>query len=126
MKLLNSANIGLKGLSLHAFLKMALYLAIFPFVTAGAVIVAKKWRKTSREERLLAKFLRKVKRAYRIQISPETGLYELAAMLGNPVVSRFVTLYGSAVYRDRKLEPEEMRELDVLIRSVKGPKYSDH
>ena len=122
LTLLNNANIGLKGLSLQAFLRMALYLAILPFIIASAVIVAKKWGTSSREERVLAKFLRKVKRVYQIEVSPETGLHELAAILDNPVVSRFVTLYGSAVYHDRKLEPEEMRELDMLIRSVKESK----
>lgn len=125
LKFLNSANSGMKGLSLHAVLKMAVYLAIFPFVVVCAVIVAKKGGKSSRKARILAKFLRKVKRVYRIQISPETGLHELAVTLDNPMVFRFVTLYGSAVYHDRKIEPEEMRELALLIRSLKGPKPID-
>ena len=122
LKLINSANIGVKGLSLHAFLKMALYLAVFPFVAVIAVTAARKWGKSSREERILTRFLRKVRRAYRIHVSPETGLHELAATLDNPLVFRFVALYGSAVYHDRKLEPEEMRELAMLIRNLKGPK----
>jgi hypothetical protein len=34
-------------------------------------------------------------------------------------VERFVKIYGGAVYRDRRLSPEEADELRIIIRRMK-------
>jgi hypothetical protein len=82
----------------------------------------KRRKNSSREERILAMFLRKVAKEYRIRITPETGLHELSATLNNPVATRFAAIYGSAIYHDRKLLPEDIRELKILISRIIGPK----
>ncbi len=126
LRFINSANIGLRGLSLRAILKLAVYLAIFPCLAVIAIAMMKRREKSSREERILARFLRKVAKEYRIWISPETGLHELSATLNNPVATRFVAIYGRAVYHDRRLAPEEIRELTILISKMIGTKSRGH
>ncbi|HLO25464.1 MAG TPA: DUF3488 and transglutaminase-like domain-containing protein [Geobacteraceae bacterium] len=124
MRLINNAGVGLRTLSIRAFLKNALSLALLACAVAIVVFMVKRRRRSSPEKRILAKFLTKVAREYRMQISPETGLHELSATLDNPAVSRFVAIYGNAVYHDRSLAPDEMLELEVLLRELPGPKIS--
>jgi protein-glutamine gamma-glutamyltransferase len=118
LSLISSANAGLKRVSLRATLKVLLTLFVMLVVAAVAAIMVGKWRRYSPEEKILAKFFRQVRKVYRKEISSDTGLHELAAALHNPAASRFVMLYGSAVYHDRQLLPEELHELEHLVRKL--------
>jgi hypothetical protein len=46
------------------------------------------------------------------------GLYELTVTLDDPLVTRFVSLYGSIIYKDKKMRPEERAELERLVRQL--------
>jgi len=87
-------------------------------VLVMSLLLLKKVGRRSREERILGKFLRAVGKKYRVQLQPGMGLYDLAGTLDDPAVKRFVALYGGAIYRDRKLEPGELRELRKVISGI--------
>ncbi|WP_432822395.1 transglutaminaseTgpA domain-containing protein [Trichloromonas sp.] len=78
----------------------------------------------SRQERILAAYLRQVKKCHGLAALPEgVGLYELARRLNDPLCREFAELYGGAIYRDRRLTDEELRRLRELVRELgrKGP-----
>jgi len=70
------------------------------------------------EERLLRSFYRRVERDCGIKPEPgRQGLFEIAAASnGNGKVREFVEIYAGAVYRDRRLTPEERARLKRLLR----------
>jgi hypothetical protein len=119
LRLVDSAGTGLKRLPMKTFLTCALA-ALLLGVAAMVTIRAVKPGKRSRENRVLALFFRKVKREYRFEPAPDMGLFELSALLKDDRVSRFVALYGDAVYHDRKLGSDELRELKRIIGSITG------
>jgi hypothetical protein len=93
-------------------------LAGVPLIMLIIVILA-AWRaKISREERIMRKFLRLMKRNYAFDFLPSTSLHELAEMAKNPLVDRFVDIYGGSIYRDRKLTIAEYRTLRDLLQSL--------
>lgn len=73
---------------------------------------------TSREERLLNRFYRQVERDCNITVERgRVGLFELAALTGNPAAREFADIYGGAVYRDRRLTDDEYARLkNILVR----------
>jgi protein-glutamine gamma-glutamyltransferase len=87
-------------------------------IPAVLIFAVARSRRVSREERILRRFLRKLEGKYSFERLPATGLHELAAHSGDPHVSEFVELYGRAVYRDRRLTPEEYRVLKDLLRVI--------
>lgn len=79
------------------------------------------WRRgTSREERLLRKFLRRTAKRHGLAAIPDSvGLHELAEGLDDPQAREFAELYGGAIYRDRKLEEGEYRRLREIVREMR-------
>jgi hypothetical protein len=73
----------------------------------------------SREERLLRALYRHVERDCGITPEPgRQGLFEIASAVGdNAKVREFVDIYAGAVYRDRRLTPEERTRLKRLLRA---------
>lgn len=126
LRLISSANIGLKKFSPRIGMILVLCLAAFASLVATAVFVSKKWGKHSREERVLMRFLRTVKKRYRIQLTPGMGLLELSASIDDAAARRFVALYTGKIYRDRRLEPEEIRELNRLIGCIADLKMTNN
>lgn len=118
LRVLSGAHGGLKRLAVPAQLKrLAPALLLLVFAVAGAVILLRRGRVT-REERILRAFLRQVRREYGREAGPATGLHELAASLHDPRADRFAEIYGGALYRDRRLTPEQIRELKGLVRGL--------
>jgi transglutaminase-like putative cysteine protease len=79
-------------------------------------IFRKKYRYIAREEKIIRKLLKKVRKKYPgAYIAPSTGLRELSEITGGSAVRRFTDIYCRAVYRDRKLNDSEYSELRRLI-----------
>jgi hypothetical protein len=72
----------------------------------------------SREERILRKLLGMLKKKYRLEITPATGLHEIEKMSRDPGIQKFVSVYCRAIYSDRKLTREEYRLLAGLLRHM--------
>ncbi len=95
-----------------------LFLAGTALLVLVLTAMAVKLGRLSREEKILRKFLRKVKRKYHIEILPSTGLHEMAASGNDPRVDEFVAIYSRAVYGDRRLNDAEYRRLCHLLRKM--------
>ena len=119
LRLVNSVGTGLKSLPVRKGLMVIPAVVLFG-AAAFIVIRARTAGMRSREERIVALFYRKVKREFRLEPAPDMGLFELSAVLKNDGVSRFVALYGDAVYHDRRLGSDELRELKRIIGSIAG------
>lgn len=120
MRLISGANIGLKRLSVPARLKqLVLPAVLLVLLIAVAPGFIRRGRRAP-EERILRAFLGKVRREYGVEIGPETGLHGLAATLHDPSVDRFVGIYAAAVYSDRRLAPDELRQLRVLLKGIRN------
>lgn len=94
-----------------AWLAVPLFLAVLVFAVTRLMGV-------TREEKILRKFLRALKRKYSLAITPSTGLHELAECSGDPNVKKFAELYCRVVYCDRKLTAEERRLLEDMLRAL--------
>jgi protein-glutamine gamma-glutamyltransferase len=97
--------------------KFLQWLAV-PIVMALLIFTVARAMGASREEKILRRFLRIMKRKYSIGIYPATGLHELAALSGEPSAKRFAAVYCAAVYSDRKLTTGEYRLLEELLRNM--------
>jgi len=86
---------------------------------AAAAVFLLRFRRLSRQERLLREFLRKVCKSHHVgEIPPSVGLEELARQLDDPACLEFVRIYNRAVYRDRKLKDREAVRLRELIGEI--------
>jgi transglutaminase-like putative cysteine protease len=117
-QLVNRVNFQVKQISLpvhpgKVLIRAGGFLLLLIFLSAATRI-----RRLSREERVLRKFLRMVKRRSSFAILPSTGLHELAALAGDPLIDEFVAVYGRAVYHDRKLSGEEYRYLRKILQAL--------
>ncbi len=111
-------NLRMKQISIPAHPGKTLVPAGAALIILSLVIATLKWRRTSREEKILRRFLRILKRKYGMEVLPSTGLQELATGSGSPRVAEFVTIYCGAVYRDRKLSDAEYRLLRGILRDM--------
>ena len=99
-----------------ARLPKALALVAIPLLVLwGARMVL---RRPSVEARLLTAFIQRLRQRYGVEVTPDAGLSELTAGIEVPEVARFVGIYGGAIYRDRRLAPEEVEELRTIIRKM--------
>ena len=82
-------------------------------------------RPGSEEERIFRRFLRIVRRRYPTAGLERCGLFGLARTVDDPLLREFVAIYGEAVYRDRRLQPEQLARLGYLLaelaKGAKGP-----
>lgn len=77
----------------------------------------RRLKRSSREERIVRKFLRLVGKRYaNLSITPSTGLIELAEQTGDVRVRRFADIRYGALYRDRKLTEPELAVLEEIVR----------
>jgi protein-glutamine gamma-glutamyltransferase len=89
-------------------------------LTLVCALAARRWRQ-SREERILGRYLRAVRKKYRLgRFPPAIGLRELADRTRDPHCREFADLYGGAVYSDRKLTDGEYARLGELVRNLRG------
>lgn len=84
-------------------------------LTSAALAALYLRRPGSKEERVLKRFLRAVARRYPEAILPQGGLFELAEKVDDPHIREFIDVYGAALYRDRRLEPDQLARLKELI-----------
>jgi len=119
IRIFRSADSAFRNISIP-FGKRGLFLVLFAAgLTAVFCYLIRQWRKSSREQRILRKFLRRVARKHlHGPVSPATGLNELAERIDDPNVRRFAEIYCGAVYRDRKLSDEEITVLKGLVRGI--------
>ncbi len=117
-QLVNNINFRMKRISFPVHAGKVLLLGGVPLIFLILVIVAARRKRVSREERILRKFLRLVEKKYSLTILPSTGLQELATLSNDPLIDRFVSIYGGAVYCDRELTSEEYRLLRELLKSI--------
>lgn len=74
----------------------------------------------SREERLLRRFKRILKNKFvSMDKIDSLGLFEIAAACRDKRVNQFVERYAAAVYQDKKLGREEVRQLNRLLDELK-------
>lgn len=114
----NEVNSRLKRISLTFQHGKILLLTGLTLIMLILVILAARRAKVSREEKIMRKFLRQMKRKYTFDILPSTSLHELAGMAKDPLIDKFVGIYGRTIYGDRKLTIEEYRTLQDLLRSL--------
>jgi len=75
------------------------------------------WRK--QQDRLLQSFLRRVQQRHHLkEIPPSLGLFHLAEKLKDPHIASFVAIYGAAVYQDRPLSRQELKELRQILQQL--------
>jgi transglutaminase-like putative cysteine protease len=121
LQMVTAAGGRLKGVTMAGHPRPATLLwGLVPLMALGLFYTARKQRRVSREERLVAQFLAVARKRFNVEITPATGLQELAELIRNPEVDCFVAIYCGAVYRDRKLSPEELRTLDHHLRAMKA------
>jgi hypothetical protein len=75
-----------------------LLLFVFPvFLFTLTLIFRKKYRYTTREEKVVKKLMTRVRKKYPAAlIEPGTGIMDLAKMVNEPAVHQFAELYCSA------------------------------
>jgi hypothetical protein len=94
-----------------------LALVVIPLlILLGACLLL---RRPSTEARLVSAFIARLRSGYGIEATADTGLRELTAGIEDPDVARFVEIHGGAIYRDRRLSPEEVAELRGIIKNMK-------
>ena len=101
-------------------------LGILILAGMGWTLRRRRPRLPSREERLLHAFLRQVRRRYSLpEDAGREGLMTLAKRLDDPRCREFATVYGGAVYRDRRLSAEEAGRLKELVRELRRDAKSE-
>lgn len=91
------------------------FLALMPLAGLSVLLLR---RRLSPEERVLGRFLRGVRRRYPSADAGHGGLFQLAQRVGDPQLREFAEIYGGALYRDRRLRPEELARLETLVRNL--------
>jgi protein-glutamine gamma-glutamyltransferase len=118
LQLVNKVNLRLKRFSFAVPPGTTLLKACIPLILLVLVVVVARSRSVSREEKILKKFFRRIKRKYPFAITPSVGLHELAAQTNDPRIAKFAAIYGEAIYHDRKLSVAECRILEELLREL--------
>jgi hypothetical protein len=108
---------GVKPSQVEGFLPKILGLVVIPLLILWGV--RQLLRRPSTEERLVSAFIARLRGGYGIEATPDAGLRELTAGIDDPDVTRFVGIYSGAIYRDRRLAPEEVAELRGIIKNMK-------
>jgi transglutaminase-like putative cysteine protease len=120
LQLMRTANNKLKELPLTFHPKKYLLSAAGLFALMALFFAIKRAGvgRISREERILRRLFTLIERKYHCEIDATTGLYELAALTGDPCVEKFAAIYGEAIYHDRTLTAEEYQTLHDLTRAL--------
>ncbi|MCE1226876.1 MAG: DUF3488 and transglutaminase-like domain-containing protein [Geobacteraceae bacterium] len=85
-----------------------------------------RWFRYSREERLLRRFRQILKTKYGAGLVTENkGLFELAAATNDEQVQQFVAIYAAAVYQDKSLGQDEIKQLRKLLDALSASNETD-
>jgi protein-glutamine gamma-glutamyltransferase len=93
-------------------------LLIVAGVTILAIIVTVRlrWFCYSQEERLLRRFRQVLKKRFgETVVTDNKGLFEIATATNDEQVQQFAAMYATAVYQDRKLVRDEIKQLSRLL-----------
>ena len=114
----------LQGVSPSKVIRSSLPYFAGGLLIAGLLLAARRAALfRSREQRILRRFLRTVRREFGISLMEgREGLFEIAAASENSHVSDFVKVYAGAVYHDRRLTEHEYVQLQNILRILKGAK----
>ena len=118
LNLISRANFELKRQTFPTHLKHLLHYVLVPVIILAGLIGLKRRVAVSPEVRILRKFISLLRRLYGTEIDPTRGLHDLATGLHEPDVDRFISIYGAAIYHDRRLIPEEIRELNDIANNL--------
>lgn len=84
------------------------------------------WFRYSQEERLLRRFKQVLKTKYEPGfVTEDKGLFELAAATNDARVQQFVAIYAAAVYQDKPLSQDEIRQLRKLLDELAASHKTD-
>lgn len=123
--LVRRVNNRFRSLDFTADIPRLLALVSLCLATGGMVIFVRRFVGRSREQRLVDRFLARVAVTSRTGSLPAgKGLHEIAAAVDDPAVTEFVSVYGRAIYRDRRLTDEEYRCLVTLLGEIGRRKRS--
>ncbi|HTY20582.1 MAG TPA: DUF3488 and transglutaminase-like domain-containing protein [Geobacteraceae bacterium] len=118
--LVNKITLRVRQLPINIDYKALLFSVAVTLVPAVLIIAVLRSNRVAREERILRRFLRILKRKYPLEIDPSTGILELADNSRDPVAKRFADVYCRAVYSDRRLDDDEFLLLEDLLLSLKS------
>lgn len=96
---------------------MFVAVTMFLLAAGAAVVMLRRHRWRSREERIVEQFLTVLRERHGVRREDSsTGLHDLAAQAGSEAAKEFVAIYSGSVYRDRKLSDKEYRRLRELLK----------
>lgn len=120
ISLAQAANRNLKELKLSSLKVPLVMMLIVMAVIAVAPFIRTSMKKTT-EEKLLSEFFAVVSKRFALSAPLGTvGLFELAEETGNPLVQRFVALYGETIYKGRKLTSDQREELVSILSQIRN------
>jgi protein-glutamine gamma-glutamyltransferase len=92
---------------------------LVPLVVLGLLFGSgyglRRYRRHNPARNLAERFLTLAKISSDVPLTPACGLNEAARILQHPLADRFAACYGRAIYRDRTLDGNEVRELQQLL-----------
>jgi hypothetical protein len=119
--ILRRAGHGLQGMRFSRRGVMRVALPVGVIITLLLLVLNRDRFHRGTEERLMGAFLKALRRRFpTLLVTPATGLFELAARIGDPVISEFVALYGASYYRGEPLSSETLLELRLLLKKIKA------
>ena len=84
------------------------------------------WSRYNQEERLLRRLRQVLKTKYGPELAAENkGLFELAAATNDAQVQQFVAIYAAAIYQDKPLGRDEIRQLRKLLDELAASHETD-
>ncbi|MBJ6749340.1 transglutaminase family protein [Geomonas anaerohicana] len=118
LALVRNAGSKARDLRLPTWFGKAMLLALPVLAGTVALFFWRKQRPPTVEARLLRRMLRLLAKRYPGEIKGDEGIFELSERLNDRHLTRFVALYGSAVYRDRPLTRAEAAALEDIVREA--------
>lgn len=95
---------------------LLLMVAGVTMLLAIIVTVRLRWFCYSQEERLLRRFRLVLKKRFGETVATDNkGLFEIATATNDERVQQFAAIYAAAVYQDRKLDRDEVKQLSRLL-----------
>lgn len=115
VQVLKKTNDAVRGLRFSFESRKLIYFVFPPFLCLLFIILRKKFRYTSLEEKILRTFIKKLRQKYPdARYGPDTGLHDMVKSIDDPAARQFVEYYAGVVYRDRKLKRNEYDRLREL------------
>ncbi|MBU5614821.1 transglutaminase family protein [Geomonas azotofigens] len=118
LSLVRNAGNKARDLRLPPWFGTAMLLALPGLAALLLLVFWRKQRPPTVEARLLRRMLRLLAKRHPGEIKGDEGLFELSARLNDRHLTRFVTVYGPALYHDRPLTRAEVAQLEEILRAA--------